>query len=339
MKFVHTADTHLGFEFTRSGQPDPNGRKRRGDAIFQNFLTVVEHARTLEADLFIHSGDLFNKYYIPRRELDVLIQPILDLERSGARVVIIPGNHERSQFPFDLFHGAPGVYVFDRPKTVSLTMDGYTVGLAGFPFIRHNSRRIFFQALEETEFRGMRSDLFILVTHQAFDQATVGPTGYTFSENRSDTVLRRDCPLDFDYVAAGHIHRYQELPHPGQPRCKFVYPGSIQRMSFAERDEAKGFVQGELTEDRVETYFFPLPVHPMEIVTIEAAGKSASDCHEMIHDHIWRLEDDAVVRFQLTGGTASGDYPDVDFQRLRSLMPHVLECQFAVHVKNRWVLR
>ena len=67
MKFVHTADTHLGFEITKRIQCHPRGRKRRADSIFHNFLTVVEHALNIKADLFIHSGDLFNKYYIQER--------------------------------------------------------------------------------------------------------------------------------------------------------------------------------------------------------------------------------------------------------------------------------
>ncbi|MBI4766360.1 MAG: metallophosphoesterase [Deltaproteobacteria bacterium] len=105
MKFVHTADTHLGYEITRINQADPQGRRKRADHIFRNFLTVLDRAREIEADLFIHSGDLFNKYYIPREILDELVQPILALARAGTRILIIPGNHERSEFPFDLFHG------------------------------------------------------------------------------------------------------------------------------------------------------------------------------------------------------------------------------------------
>jgi 3',5'-cyclic AMP phosphodiesterase CpdA len=146
LKFVHTADTHLGFEITKIAQSDPRGRKHRADSIFSNFVTIVKHAIEMEADLFIHSGDLFNKYYIPREILDELIRPFLELVRSGIPVLLIPGNHERSVFPFDLFHGAKNVFVFDRPKSLSLTVDGYSVGIAGFPFIREDSRRTFLKA-------------------------------------------------------------------------------------------------------------------------------------------------------------------------------------------------
>jgi DNA repair exonuclease SbcCD nuclease subunit len=339
LKFVHTADTHLGFEITKIGQSDPQGRQNRADSIFENFVAIVEHAIEIEADLFIHSGDLFNKYYIPRDVLDELIRPFRDLVRAGIPVLLIPGNHERSEFPFDLFHGAKNVFVFDRPKSISLTLDGYSVGIAGFPFIREDSRRTFLKALEETEYEGLRSDFNILVTHQAFDQATVGPVDFTFREGRPDTVSRQSIPLDFEYIAAGHIHRYQILSHPLKPGVKFVYPGSSQRISFAEMNEEKGFVEAEVLNHRIETRFMPLPVYDMEIVQIAAAGLSTRALEEAIEGQFWRFEEDLVIRFNLTGGVRLNDYPDLDFKRLRARMPPILECQFMMRAGKRWVMR
>ncbi len=339
MKFIHTADTHLGFEVTKIAQPDPRGRQNRADAIFKNFETIVETAIEMEADLFIHSGDLFNKYYISREILDDLTRPFMHLVNAGIPVLLIPGNHERSEFPFDLFHGNKNVFVFDGPKSLSLTLNGYSVGIAGFPFIREDSRRTFLKALEETEYSGLRSDFNILVTHQAFDEATVGPVDFIFRKGRPDTVSRQTVPLDFEYIAAGHIHRYQILSHPLKPALNFVYPGSTQRISFAEMNEEKGFVMGEVLNDRIETRFMPLPVYDMEIVDIEAAGRSEKDLEEAIKGQFWRFHEDLVIRFNLTGGTRLSDYPDLDFQGLRAKMPPILECQFMIRAGKRWVYK
>lgn len=339
MKFVHTADTHLGFEITKIVQSDHQGRQNRADSIFENFVTIVEHAIEIEADLFIHSADLFNKYYIPREFLDELIRPFTDLVRAGIPVLLIPGNHERSEFPFDLFHGVKNVFVFDRPKSLCLTLDGYSVGIAGFPFIREDSRRTFLRALKETEYSELRSDFNILVSHQAFDQAAVGPADFTFREGRPDTVSRHTIPLDFEYIAAGHIHRYQVLSHPLRPGLNIVYPGSTQRISFAEMNEEKGFVEGEVLHHRIETRFIPLPVYDMEIVEIAAAGLSTKDLKEAIESQFWRFHHALVIRFNLTGGKRLSDYPDLDFQRLRTKMPPVLECQFMMRAGKRWVMR
>lgn len=335
MRFVHTADTHLGFEFTRTTQSDPNGRMNRADAVFTNFLEVVRHAVDIRADLFIHSGDLFNKAYISREALDRLVHPIARLEEAGIPVLLVPGNHERSAFPFDLFHGCRNVFVFDSPKSICLHLDGFSVGAAGFPFIRKDSRRTFLKALRETEYEALRTDFNILVTHQAFDQATVGPGEFVFRERRSDTVSRRTVPPDFAYIAAGHIHRHQVLPHPAKPGLNFVYPGSTQRVSFAERFEEKGFIEGELLNDRIETRFIPLPVYEMEIIEVGAAGLSSKACEDEIVSQFWRFDDNRVIRFDLTGGTKASDYPDLDYERIRSGMPPVLECQFMIHAGKR----
>ncbi|MGD2125369.1 MAG: metallophosphoesterase [Desulfobacteraceae bacterium] len=339
MKFVHTADTHLGFEIIRTAQSDKEGRHRRAEWIFKNFVRVTRYATDIEADLFIHSGDLFNKYYIPRERLDDLIWPVLELAEAGIPVLMIPGNHERSQFPFDLFHGAKNVFVFDQPKSLCFTLDAYRVGFAGFPFIREDSRRTFLKALEESEYEGLRADFNILVTHQAFDEAIVGPVDFTFKATRPDTVSRHTIPLDFEYIAAGHIHRYQTLSHPLKPRLKFVYPGSIQRVSFAEMYEEKGFVEGEILNDRVETRFIPLPAWDMEMVEIEAAGRSSEEIEDAIRAQFWRFREDMVIRFSLTGGKGTGDYADIDFERLRAEMPPVLECQVMMRAGDRWLVR
>ena len=339
MKFVHTADTHLGFEVTKRSHVHPEGRIWRAETIYNNFLTVVRYALDQEVDLFIHSGDLFNKYYIPRENLDHLTRPVLELARAGIPVLVIPGNHERSEFPYDLFHGSPGIFVFDRPKSLSLVLDGFSVGIAGFPFIRNDSKRTFLKALMETEYSGLRSDLNLLVTHQAFDMATVGPVDFIFRPGRSDTVSRHTIPLDFDYIAAGHIHRFQILTHPLKPALPFVYPGSTQRMSFAEMYEDKGFVEGELINDRIATRFHPLPAHDMEMVEIETAGRTGAECENDIRDQFWRLREDLIIRFNLTGGTRKGDYPEIDFDRIRADMPEAMECHFAIKTGKKWILK
>jgi DNA repair exonuclease SbcCD nuclease subunit len=337
LKFIHTADTHLGFEFLKRPRDDKKGRRRRAEWIYNNFFDVVKHALEMEADLFIHSGDLFNKSYIPREDLDLLIEPFVHLSKAGIRTFIIPGNHEKSEFPFDLFHGLKNIFTFDRPRCVCFELNGYKVGAAGFPFIRNHSRRTFIEALKETEYGDLRSDFNILLTHQAFEGATVGPAGFTFNAGRSDTVSRAMIPLDFEYIAAGHIHRCQVLSHPLKPSLKIVYPGSIQRMSFAEMNEDKAFVAGEVVGDRIETRFMPLPSWDMEIVEIEAGGKSSGAVEGDIKEQYWRFRKDIVIRFNLTGGTRKCDYPEIDFDNLRKGMPPILECQFMMKTAKGWI--
>ena len=160
-----------------------------------------------------------------------------------------------------------------------------------------------------------------------------------FRPGRSDTVSRDMVPTDFDYIAAGHIHRYQVLPHPRKPSLPFVYPGSIQRISFAEMYEEKCFVEGEVLHGRIETRVIPLPVYDMEIVHLDISGMTSVDCKEALISQSWRLNEDMVIRFNLTGGRRATDYPEMDFQKIREIMPPVLECQFAIKTSKGWLMR
>jgi len=339
MRFVHTADTHLGFDILKGCPHGAPQRARWAASIHSNFRKVLQHVRQSGADLLIHSGDLFHQNHFPENTFHELVRPLVRLAQEGTAVVVVPGNHEKGEFPFDLFHGAPGIFVLDRPKSLVLHLEGFAVGICGFPYLKGDSRALFPKALDEAEHKGSCADLHFLVTHQAFHGATVGPQGYMFRASRLDTVPLESIPPWFDYVAAGHIHRHQILRHPENPDLAIAYPGSTQRMSLAERHEPKGFLEGEVSNNRVEFTFVPLPACPMEVIQVEAGGMDLKACEEAIRSHFWRIEQGAIVRFNLTGGSSPGDYPAVDFKGLRAELPQVLQCQFALRTGRRWVQR
>lgn len=330
MKFVHTADTHLGFDCLKVAWPDPDGRRRRAEAITQNFHSVIEHAEYINADFLLHAGDLFNKYYFPDELAADMVRPLINLAASGIPVIVIPGNHERSSFPFDLFHGVANLYVLATPQTVVLTIDGLRVGISGFPYLRNDSRRVFSQALNQTKYQHQRTDLQFLIAHQAFDSAVVGPHDFTFTSRRPDTVDRFSVPPEFRYVAAGHIHRWQILLHPSAPGVQIVYPGSTQRISYAEIHEDKGFIEGETVGQSIVPTFRQLPVYDMERVTISAGGRSAAEVLTAIEEQSWRFHENLVIRFVMIGAERLSDYPRIDYQALRAALPPVLECQFLL---------
>jgi exonuclease SbcD len=73
----------------------------------------------------------------------------------------------------------------------------------------------------------------------------------------------RAIPSGFAAVLAGHIHRHQVLRRDlsGRPmHTPVFYPGSIERVSHAERDETKGIVtlhlQPSETGGRVHSWSF-----------------------------------------------------------------------------------
>jgi DNA repair protein SbcD/Mre11 len=65
----------------------------------------------------------------------------------------------------------------------------------------------------------------------------------------------------FDYVALGHLHRYQNLNPHGYPAI--VYSGSIERVDFGERKEDKGFCIVNIEKKGITNHqFIKTPMRP-----------------------------------------------------------------------------
>ncbi len=75
--------------------------------------------------------------------------------------------------------------------------------------------------------------------HQVLEGAVVGTHNYKFREN-IDTVNPIDLSDDYVCYLSGHIHRYQKLENPLN-EVPFLYPGSIERTSYQEAQESKGY--------------------------------------------------------------------------------------------------
>jgi len=123
--------------------------------------------------------------------------------------------------------------------------------------------------------------------------------GATYGSERSvmlgqDTILpasmvNREC---FDYVALGHIHRYQVLREAKPP---VVYAGSLDRIDFGEEKEAKGFVMANVERGKA-TFQFVQMTNTRPFVTIEVQA-DGDDPMTQIQEAISAAElEDAVVR-------------------------------------------
>jgi exonuclease SbcD len=134
----------------------------------------------------------------------------------------------------------------------------------------------------------------VLALHGTIDGATYGAErSITLGQ---DLVLSRGivAQAGVDYVALGHIHRHQVLgEHP-----PIVYPGSIERIDFGERDEEKGCVLVELERGAARWRFQPLKARPF--VSIEVDVRGSSDPSGKVTEQVSRRNlRDAVVRVQV----------------------------------------
>ena len=323
IRILLLADSHLGYDQPLHPRIE---RRRRGIDFFANFQRVLKTARQEKYDLVVHGGDLFFRSKVPPAVVEAAYGELLRVATAGIPVLLVPGNHERSRLPEHLWLFHENILVFDKPRTFSFDIKGKTLAFSGFPFARDVKAR-FPALLEGTGWREAESDLRYLVAHQTFEGAQVGPVDFTFREG-SDNLPGEWVPEEFQAVLAGHIHRAQALQRTLDGRdlaVPIIYPGSIERASFAERFEDKFYasitVYLDEGETRQEIEYHKLPARPMVKLEIPVEDRTPDQVRLLIRERLALIKPDAVVRVDLTGRNRDRTLEALTAPVLRALAP------------------
>lgn len=240
MRILQVTDTHLGA--VRAVRGAPRGWRRADDHL-DALRAALRKGEELGVDAVLHSGDLFDRSRPPTREV-LRAEALLREAARWARVVVVPGNHDRRGLARWLPH--PSIEVHDRPAPVRIG----DVRLGLVPFRR---RAEDFAAAARSV-----GEVDLLVAHQAFHGARV--PGLVFREGgQADTIGERHLPPAVRWVACGHLHPRQVVELGG---ASIVQPGSTERTSWSERDQVKGVALWDFAAVRPWT-FLDLPSRPM----------------------------------------------------------------------------
>jgi exonuclease SbcD len=331
------ADTHLGFDYPVHPRIE---RRRRGPDFFDNFHRALDSAHTSGIDLLIHGGDLFFRSRVPSKIVDLTYRALLDFASRGIPVAVVPGNHERSRLPESLYLMHPNIFVFIEPATFTFDVRGVHVYLSGFPCERKNVRSRFREIVRSTRWTDEDGDVKLLCIHQAVEGAQVGPSNYTF-RNGEDVIRFDDIPDGFHAILSGHIHREQILEGTvgSGKTVKVIYPGSIERTSFAEKREEKGFY--DLTFSPTDSGkwilsgidFRNLPARPMVDLCI---GDNIDDGHLESHfrARIATFAEDSIVRIKCKGNVSDMLKKQLTSSFLRRVFPKTMNIQVGAEFRQ-----
>lgn len=327
VRILFVSDTHLGFD-----DPDKPRvqRRRRGPDFFANFERALAPALRREVDLVVHGGDLLYRSRVSPSLVERAFRPLKAVAETGVPVYVVPGNHERSRIPYPLLATHENIFVLDRPRTYLLERDGLRLALGGFPFIPR-VREAFKEAYRATGLDDVDAHASILLLHHAVEGARVGPSSFTFRHG-SDVIRARDVPARPNVVLSGHIHRAQALVDG--LASPVVYAGSVERTSFAERDERKGFltVAIEKTKHRrgrlVGWRFHELPARPMFQVELPS-----TNVERHLRARLATLPRDAIV--QILPDARGGPDALPPMSRLRALAPATMNLSVSLPLSPR----
>lgn len=246
MRFIHTADWHLGRLFHGIHLTEDQSH------VLEQFCDLAREARV---DAVIIAGDVYDRAVPPPEAIALLDETLSRIVIDcGVPVIMIAGNHdspERLSFGSRVLADR-GLHILGRSSAgshpVVLGDDHGPVSICPIPYAEPSLIRSILgddavtdhstamQALCNIA-RGERAEgsRSIAVAHAFVLGGEMSDSERPLSIGGSEAV-ESSVFNDFDYVALGHLHRAQGL---GDDRQHISYSGSLLKYSFSEVNHAK----------------------------------------------------------------------------------------------------
>jgi len=265
VQLVHCSDMHLDKNFNIANLARAQERK---DDLNKNFSAAVEYALKNKPDLFLITGDVFDRNSPSNSARVFVTERVRQLSEAGIRVFLIGGNHDVPKFgsqhlAIDVLASAGLATVFSGSDAIAkqiVEINGRKVCVAG--------KSYFTRFESENPLRGYKipieGDYNILMIHASLQGLNVVSS---IPEMAFQNPFRPgDIAKGLNYLALGHFHNHFEREHEG---CRIVNPGSIERLSWGELNDEKGFVWAELDGSDASLEFIRLETRPMEEYTLD----------------------------------------------------------------------
>ena len=274
MRVLHTADWHLGKKLEQYERTEEQ----------QDFLDwLIETLNTERIDVLIVSGDIFDSGSPSNTALGQYYSFLRKVKDTCCREVIITGgNHDsistlnapRELLKYFNIHIVGGVPDIFTEQIIPIKDAGGKIELVvcAVPFLRDKDIRLSIagESAEEREIRikqGIADHYHRFTAHIALYKEAGIPviaTGHLFAAGAGSSDSEKEIhvgnlgqvagdmfPVEFDYIALGHIHRPQLVNKMNHIR----YSGSPIPLSFSESDNKKqvillDFEAGVLTSIR-----------------------------------------------------------------------------------------
>ncbi len=271
MRFLHTADWHLGRPFHHASL-----EQDQKNALDQ----IVAYAQQHAVDAVVVAGDIYDRAVPPRWAVELLDDVLHSLcVELDIPVIMIPGNHdsaERLGFgsrqleranlhivaqlnqvmqPVILAKGTSQTHFYCLPFCEPVQVSQ----LAGSPVSTHNQAHTWLVEQIKSHWRSDATN--VLISHCFVTGAEESESERRLSVGGTDSVSV-DPLLDFTYVALGHLHSPQK-----RTQDHVRYSGSILKYSFSEVNQQKSITLVDIDEQQ-QCSFELLPLHPVRDVRI-----------------------------------------------------------------------
>lgn len=273
MKFIHTADIHLGMK----PDSDKPWSRDRAQAIRDTFSEIIQQAKKRNVDFLFIAGDLFHRQPLLRdlKETNYLFSTIPEVQ-----VVLIAGNHDRIEANSALmsFEWCPNVTWLTEETMRSVYFQHLNTEVHGFSY---HTREINEPRLEQIH-APETERIHILLAHGG--DASHVPIDKRFLSNAG-----------FSYIALGHIHKPEIAPDYSYAWC-----GSPEPLDKTETGQ-HGILYGEINDDSrrltrlefipmAQAQYIPMAVHVSPATTNgELTDRIRAEIERRGVQHIYRF--------------------------------------------------
>lgn len=322
IKTICFADVHLGMNSKHGGIDPDTGTSLRTRDYINRMDEVCDLAK--DAHLIVFAGDAFKTRTPNPTLLREFSKRILKLA-SYAPVIMVAGNHDMPAqtaraTSLNIYNAVDldNVHVFETPRSEIIETAAGPVCVAGFPYpikSRLMDREQYWgkpvgeiDALLRKATESILGNLKIaarkaggipriLVGHFSVAEAVCGAekamtigTDIAFSTASLASAA-------WDFIALGHIHKHQCTNPGGYPSV--VYSGSIERVSFSERNEDKGVCMVDLKRDETTWEFHKVSAREYIEIRVDITNTSPEDIMTEISAEVPDVSD-AIVKLVLS---------------------------------------
>ena len=255
MKFLHTADLHIGKSICEHSMLD-----EQRDIL----ASILEAVRGEKSDALLIAGDVYDKSVPSAEAVAVLDDFLVRLSETGTKVFVLSGNHdsaERIAFGGRLMedrgvHMSP-VYSGEFAP-VTLQDEFGEVDVWMLPFVRPATVRACLGSDEERDqVTDYTSAMRMAIAQMHFTEgrrnvllAHQFVTGAERSDSEENVggLDNVDASVfdGFDYVALGHIHKPQDVAKDAVGNGRVRYSGTPLKYSLSEANHKKSLTVVEL---------------------------------------------------------------------------------------------
>lgn len=346
IKFIHTADTHLGLNWPPIGRQD-----RIQIPIYGRvFASIIDAALKEEVDFVLHGGDLVDRPRPSTAAWNRLLEQLPKLKEAGIPFIVTPGSHDRPESYFDKA-GGDVLEILDKRAGLVKRIDadrepfftfkvksGKTVTVYGLG--DHDADQQHLLEFLKGKMTA-QSDFGILLIHGSVSNmpTMAGPTV------KADTVGDILSEGLVNYVGLGHNHKRWEhkdlqIYNPGSP--EYTTFADAPTISYEFNDGTleekgrynleRGYYLVQVSGEIINAKFQAIQARDVKNVQVQFNNATSSQVSEALKSAVTKnASASTILRLILTGTLhPSTSRSDIEIKEVMSLRDKFLYLDYPL---------